>query len=125
MRELKFRAWDKINKWMDNDFYIFSLTGSAYDKPEVTYDTPHLEIERTDALVVMQDTGAKDCFGSDIFEGDIVFLDSQMITGEIVMDFFAWKIKYGASFEWLCDFHDDLEVIGNIYEHPSLLGCEP
>lgn len=69
----------------------------------------------------MQYTGLTDFFDSKIFEGDVVFLDSHMRNYEIIMDCGAWKLKQGNNFEWLCDYFEDLHVIGNIHQHPELL----
>ncbi len=108
MRPIEFRAWtglrmiewDELQKLHIHTVFKMSI-------PE---------------LNVMQFTGAEDFFGTKIFEGDIVFVDSRMIVGQIVMDVFAWRIKYGNDeVEWLCDYFEDIQVIGNIHEHPALL----
>lgn len=109
MREFKFRAWDKRDKLMKTPVTLRQLIDFA------------LPINIANDYEFMQFTGAKDCFGSEIYEGDIVFLDSKMLKGEIVMDFYAWKMKSGDDFFWLCDYPNDLHVIGNIYESPQLL----
>jgi hypothetical protein len=59
--------------------------------------------------------------GTDIFDGDIVFLDSKMMNGVIESDGISWRIKFENDLDWLCDYHEDLHVIGNIYENPELI----
>lgn len=118
MREILFRAWHPASKVM------IEFNGNSFKDQFVSHHFGLLvnneHPEGKDLL--MQFTGAKDFFGTNIFEGDIVFIDSRMIVGQIVMDVFAWRIKYGNDeFEWLCDYFEDIQVIGNIHEHPALL----
>jgi uncharacterized phage protein (TIGR01671 family) len=108
MREILFRAWN-------------GLRMMEWDELQKLRMHTVFNMCQTD-LKLMQFTGAKDFFGANIFEGDIVFIDSRMIVGEVVMDTFAWRIKYGNDeVEWLCDYFEDIQVIGNIHEHPALL----
>lgn len=107
MINMEFRCWHKEAREM---FY-----------PERQSDCFRWK-EDGQPMEIMQFTGAEDFFGTKIFEGDIVFIDSRMIVGQIVMDVFAWRIKYGNDeVEWLCDYFEDIQVIGNIHEHPALL----
>ena len=73
----------------------------------------------------MQCTGMKDCNGTEIYDGDIVRIHGEE-TGRIVWDEqgFTWdvivkRIKncLGVSY-----WPSSLEVIGNIYDNPELLG---
>ena len=70
MREIKFRAWDFVNKIMDEDIFIDGA-GNAYDYASMTYNTPNTEIQRCE-FPVMQYTGLKDKYGVEIYEGDIL-----------------------------------------------------
>lgn len=110
MRKLKFRAWNVCPPEM-------------YDLSESDYPLSLLSKGDTDYTKFMQFTGTKDFFGNDIFDGDIVFLDSKMMIGEIISDGISWRIKFEirSDLDWLCDYHEDLHVIGNIYETPQLL----
>lgn len=121
MREIKFRAWHPRTgmhsaKQMEENDLILTFDG------KVLFNNFAVE----SLWAVMQFTGLKDFFDNDIYEGDIVFLDSEMRHYEIVMDCGAWKLKYKDQFEkecfeWLCDYYEDLHVIGNIHQNPELL----
>lgn len=120
-RELKFRAWDDLDKEMYYEFEqsytdyvvnIFSdeegnlLCGLLYDKGK-------RELE------LMQFTGLKDKNGKEIYEGDIIqnnALKEQDKTWVIEFDrgcFGSHKMALRAMI--------NMEIIGNIYENPELL----
>ena len=118
MRPLKFRAWNKYHKKMHSVYEInfYHLIAKTRDENTGnTYTFGFIDLE------IMQFTGLKDFFDTEIFEGDIVFLDSFMRNYEIVMDCGDWKMKNGDDYEWICDWYKDLHVIGNIYSNPDLL----
>lgn len=122
MREIKFRAfyefgkemiyWDEVKNWIclqlnenDPDFHL------------------------------MQYTGLKDKNGKEIYEGDIVKCE------HAISEICFGKIGYDGSFNGMTGFYlkswysddrdfmelyynfepDNIEVIGNIYEHPELI----
>ena len=59
MREIKFRAWDKVNNKMYDWKYLFSFKSVCG-----LFDNSNLEL--------MQFTGLLDSSGKEIYEGDIV-----------------------------------------------------
>jgi len=69
-----FRAWDRKNKWMDDDFFIYSDNGEIYTNDVRHYDTPNIEIDRVEEnnYVVMEYTGKKDKNNVKIFDKDII-----------------------------------------------------
>ena len=106
MREIKFRAWDKLDKTMDsaeNTTYIENNRPSEFNE-----------------FVFMQYTGLKDKNDVEIYEGDII---ESMWNGRKYQ--IEWDESYG---EWcFCSDttgqskYSESIVIGNIYANPELL----
>ena len=117
MRELEFRAWCPGNKVM------VEFTGKDLHDSIVARNFGELmanEHENGKDLL-MQFTGVKDFFDTKIFEGDIVFIDSEMRNGYVVYDTCEFKIKFSDEYQWLCDYYENAHVIGNIHENSVLL----
>jgi len=122
MRELKFRAWDKMRNSMDDEVYIF-CDGTIHDQAERLYDTPNTEIEQAYDLIIMQSTGLKDKNGVYIFEGDIVesrFFDKSIVSFRDGCFYFddlpahQWDDHCGeVDWEW--------SIVGNIHQNPELM----
>lgn len=116
----KFRAWDRETK---------SMNGMA----EI-YRNRKQEIElhaRDESITLMQSTGLIDSVGKEIFEGDILSIESD--EGKIRVIVF-WDDKHALfMFESekynekvaLAELFEDnsypFKIIGNIYENPELL----
>ena len=145
MREIKFRAWDKKLKKM----FEYELVWSKYvNHEEISFITPigignpnEECIENPSDL--MQFTGLFDKNGTPIYEGDIVkyvagknyqttgvvtWADDKnsfnLKTYPLMCAFVIHNEKENKTdkFEW--DETDYMEVIGNIYENPTLLESE-
>jgi uncharacterized phage protein (TIGR01671 family) len=115
-REIKFRAWDDINKEMVYETEPKSFFGYVLFSHDI--------LKRFE--IVMQFTGLHDENGKEIYEGDIIghkekdnedniyicefsiedaaFLFCSPFDGEVLENIFLY----------------DLEIIGNIYENPNL-----
>lgn len=123
MREIKFRAFIKSTKeivdveWIDFinkqityhriDFKGFGLVSTASFE----------EIE------LIQYTNLNDRNGKEIYEGDIVKIGDYPPYEVIVNDFsMIHCIDNELEQEELFRYHKNCRVIGNIYEHPHLLG---
>ena len=120
MREIKFRAWDKMLK--------------RWCKPQLTMRIDG-NMDGMNDYVLMQYTGLKDKEGKEIYEGDIVMYDLGIDNEKpekykIIFDskqcaYFLFPLEDGARLRhFTYSAKNDCEVIGNIYEHPHLLGGE-
>ena len=124
-REIKFRAWLKEDKKMENvktmDFTDKTIRClkknefiNAYLLRRVSFDDVEL----------MQYTGVKDKNGKEIYEGDIVILNDAEEENKCIV-----KYKYGSYILVDGDLRENLsnveakflEVVGNIYENKNLL----
>lgn len=121
----------KFRAWFDSEMY---------DKPVVYDGEFYLDWrefengETYNGAVLMQSTGLKDKNGKEIFEGDIVKFsdcdDDAHVTPVVWNKNYAcfgvsFSGKYPISFDYLEEFYTelkDIEVVGNIYENPKLLG---
>ena len=124
----KFRAWTEEGKAMYYDAYPFKDDTLLLSYDEIAFD----EVPASD-FILMQSTGLLDKNGNEIFEGDIVKYEAgcNTVTEEVVYDknFAGFGVKdadaniiftFGELAEDI-DLHS-LEVIGNIYKNPDLLG---
>jgi len=112
MREIKFRAWIKAEKRM---IYIdrFSQIPNNW----------------RDAWELMQYTGLKDKNGKEIYQKDILKWVHHRCDGCGKEDYSIGVVSFGSMGAMvygypICDprcADKDIEVIGNIYEHPELL----
>ena len=113
MREIKFRAWDKINKIM-----IYDL--------ELIYEN---YIDNFRGFKWMQFIGLKDKNRKEIYSGDILNWDNKctiLIKEKDELGFYyevlTQKDKNVVSFDIrFYRSEESAEIIGNIYENPELL----
>lgn len=122
-REIKFRAWNGT-KMID----LYAVTPFALDKG---LDIDGLFIPFSNEYRLMQYTGLKDKNGKEIYEGDIV-KEAKYIGGNFIETLYTnfEVIYHGVSFQYkplsgsqytISPIGCEVEVIGNIYEHPNLL----
>ena len=124
MREIKFRAWVIDRK------AVFEVVLINYVTKKVTYlleRVGHLlsiRHEKFNDIELMQYTGLKDMRGKEIYEGDIFHIGSKKILYVVEWIDCGLKGRQIKNISWIgLDYwKDDIEVIGNIYENPELLG---
>ena len=98
MRE-KCRAWDtRSNNWVEGLELVIQTSGQILVIP--------------DDVILTWSIGLKDRLGKEIYEGDIVRYYA--ISYQVKLDDFI-------NLQYLKERQIELEVIGNIYEHPELL----
>ncbi|WP_354680611.1 YopX family protein [Macrococcoides caseolyticum] len=120
----KFRAWDKEHDEMlypdDVDKIYFEITVDGIVTYDMRYILPYDDIPPYLDTVIMQSTGLYDANGKEIFEGDVVKYWENI--GYIEFYQGSWVINWndGSLFD-LYDNENNLEIIGNIHEHPELL----
>jgi len=133
MREIKFRAWDNINKKIiripeDRDMEIILLQGGSSQIRLVENGTgqfrgPLIEKE----FELMQYTGLRDKNGKEIYEGDVVkvpyygkLCDPRIEKVEIINCECEPFNSYNYSEDGYRNSEESI-VIGNIHENPDLL----
>ena len=129
MREIKFRAWLKYGKEIvdveEIDFMneVINYIDNDYENNEQEIIGAYFE-----NIELMQYTELKDKNNKEIYEGDIVKLRANHGIGVIKYydEWGAFVIEYikprplavlGINY-----YKEDIEVLGNIYENPELLG---
>ena len=124
MREIKFRAWDKVDKKVRK---VMSLDFYNTRQWEVTLaNDGDVYLRYFEQIELMQYTGLKDKNGKEIYEGDVLFHPLQgrrkvfYPYSENVASYGLRNIDNGFG-STLQDSHAVWEVIGNIYENPELL----
>lgn len=125
MRQIMFRAWDKERNEMRqvqlmdwSDWWV--STGHTWEREPSALEFGErnsFKNELTDRHIIMQYTGLTDRNGTPIYEGDIC--KTKYFTGVVEW----WECGYAIKVDdnsWT-GMQGELEVNGNIYEHPHLL----
>lgn len=137
-REIKFRVWDKYEKQMypisSIDYDIFSqeirIIAVGHKNGMCTAYNKNHNSEKCDitALELMQYTGLHDKNGKEIYEGDIVkikYRDEDI--GKVIYEYNGFSIdvtNMNKNYGRVSFVNNFMEVIGNIYDNPELLGGE-
>lgn len=139
-REIRFRIWDKENKrFAHSDHYFLKANGelqefladNSCNDPECCGGAgqDHMFEVDKDRFVVMQFTGLKDKNGKEIYENDVIRWGSKNLLVEWREGGFGVRKPHlhrpkQTGWNWLgsiADPDEDVEIIGNIHEHPDLL----
>lgn len=125
-REINFRIWDIENKEMlkvqELDFEPTFYGGRIAIRPD-----QYSDYFDTEDMILMQYTGFHDRFGNEIYENDIVYVLSEDENAIIEWD--EQTARFIIHFDgWIADFSNyygkELEIMGDIYNNPELLGGE-
>ena len=124
MREILFRAWDKVSKkYREFDGMHDTMTINEDGKVEY-YNLQNGS--GGDEYILEQFTGIKDRNGKMIFEGDIVHIDNYDEGWDSTVEFkggaFAVDVE-GREYDYTAIGWTEYEavVIGNIHDNPELL----
>jgi len=127
MREIKFRAWDNIDKRMITvNGMIATKLGAVVSENTLEDDMVYIS-----DYELMQYTGLEDKNGKEIYEGDIVAIEmynnvsdkwDKIHNGEVKYCEDRFLATYGDTGRCSLSFlPTHIEVIGNIYENPELI----
>lgn len=117
MRELKFRAWDKIAKQMLLDVQDHRIRKWSF-----------ASLIKDSNFILMQFTGLLDCNNKEIYEGDIVKIKNRPLIGGEVKYFHGSFVigKCNENRALIKNYSKNLiEVVGNIYQEPRMLNDTP
>ena len=125
MREVKYEAWNVEEKKMID---LKAITPLALDADMNTQMAMQgmdgLFIPFSKNLILRQYTGLKDKSGKEIYEGDILFWDGSII-GAVSFVCAEYIVGEKVNARSLCSApHEEIEVIGNIYQNPDLMEGE-
>lgn len=120
MKEVKFRAWDKITN---------PAKMKTWGQLLAQYQLTQVFTSGDEFFEVMQYTGIQDDTGVEIYEGDIVLKESMLVRGiefkpfkgEVKFSEGSWWIDNGKDARLLFTEVDSLKILGNKYEKPELL----
>ncbi len=116
MREIKFRGKRIDNgEWVCGDLSTKNLCNTTLIYPEEWLDV------KVDPSTVGQYTGLKDKYGTEIYEGDIIFRPNEVGRIEFSEDG-SFLIRFPHHLARLNATWEPIEVIGNIHDNPELLG---
>lgn len=130
MREIKFRAWvneedEEYSRMVYSEQPIVTILGHKYGKKGVARPSGFSNIDnqpKPERYVLMQYTGLKDENGREIYEGDIVRHAADEGVYKVIFEDGGFYVKNLFEYDFQTINEYPLEVIGNIYEKPKLLG---
>lgn len=125
-REIKFRGKSLVDIGnIKKGDWVFG--GIVFDTDRVWIDVVYVGQVLVEKETVGQYTGFHDRFGNEIYESDIVYVRSEDENAIIEWD--EQTARFIIHFDgWIADFDNyygkELEIMGDIYNNPELLGVE-
>ena len=123
MREIKFRAWIKeLNEIREVEYINFWKKMISF--PNKFCKEYYLNAD-FDEIELMQYTGLKDKNNEEIYEGDIVTLHNnkyKVIFNTEEARFVLRDDEFEMNIPFTNNNNERMEVLGNVYENPELLG---
>ena len=115
MREIKFRVWNDYTNEMRYNFEGFT---NKFDVLNLTKF-----FNKENYLTLLQFTGLQDVDGKDIYEGDIILIESNkcLCPVEYSENDCRFLLKNGRGYRGYFAMIGDLKIVGNIYENSELL----
>ncbi len=134
-RPIKFRAWAEKEKiWLSSTIVNIELDGTLIVND---YSSEKVLRQIRKDIILQQFTGLLDKNGKEIYEGDVVSVQSDIGFGEIELntprkaiieyatparDRYGFVMEYeNGGFDELRAANNVIEVIGNIHENPDLI----
>lgn len=123
MRDIKFRAWDSLEKRMRK---VVSLHWQGDKLVSARLEGENEPIPIEGRLVIEQGAGLKDKNGTEIYEGDVIKVERDGIIYRVewIHGGFGLEPRYNSPFYprlGNVELREKIEVIGNIHENPELL----
>ena len=128
MREIKFRAWD----WVEKQMCTVIVADFQDTQAKLFFRFPKSGTQGIISADLMQYIGAKDKNGVEIYEGDVIRENAGGKYRDYVVRWSDGKCGFIADTKALCKVFPCLnqgtakylEVVGNIYESPELVRNE-
>ena len=131
----KYRAWYMLAEEMINEILMISFVRKEiigkFSDGSTSVPLKFEDKRNGEDVILMQSTGLKDKNGKEIFEGDILAVetDDETLNVNVFWDeehaLFMFESKQYNGKEALAELLEDysypFEIIGNIYENPELL----
>lgn len=140
MRQIKFRTWlknyQRYQRMVDVQAIDFYNGTVSYIEDDYVNLEQSWEDEVLDNVVLMQSTGLFDKKGVEIYEGDILKIQTSDFYSKKITDEYIGQICFsrGGFFVLTDGHHTDfclwgksmatMEVIGNIHDNPELMEVE-
>lgn len=132
----KFRVWHKEEKIMTKPFDLVDITDGYDNGHEIAADNSllgHYPFHEDDRFTIMQGSGLHDRNGTDIYEGDLLALIDEVHDQPLYLQqafftegafFISHAIDIKACWWFLhsCLQKYDVQIVGNIYQNPELIG---